>query len=121
MKNAIGYIFIDDGSPEASDYDDNYVAYVPADADSYKAAKEQARRLGRPAAKLTKQTDRRGRTKEDHPALTATPRRCGSSGCGSRCVGVFGQIRNTSPVKKAWKTIFRKDFVRALPGYEIHT
>lgn len=39
-----GFFVIDDGSPESSDYDDNYVFYDLDDAESYEAALKEVRR-----------------------------------------------------------------------------
>lgn len=39
-----GFLVVDDGSPESSDYDDNYVFYDLDDADSYEAALQEVRR-----------------------------------------------------------------------------
>ena len=39
-----GYIFVDDGSPEASDYDNNYVGYDVEETGSYERAVEEAKR-----------------------------------------------------------------------------
>ncbi len=43
MNNS-GFFVIDDGTPESSDYDDNYVFYDPGDADSYDSAVKEVRR-----------------------------------------------------------------------------
>lgn len=40
-----GFIFVDDGSPEASDYDSNYIGYDPAEPESYRRAVAEAGRV----------------------------------------------------------------------------
>lgn len=37
-----GYIFVDDGYPEADEYDSNYLAYDPADSESVRSALRKA-------------------------------------------------------------------------------
>lgn len=53
MKN-INYIFVDDGYPEAADYDNNYIGYDPQIPDSYKRAMDEARRRRVPVASAVK-------------------------------------------------------------------
>ena len=38
MKNNIGYIFVDDGYPEAEEYETNYIRYNTADPASFSRA-----------------------------------------------------------------------------------
>jgi hypothetical protein len=57
-----GYIFVDDGSPEASDYDNNYIRYDPAERGSYEKAVEEAKR--RHAATTTPAGRMRARCRE---------------------------------------------------------
>ncbi|NCC52157.1 MAG: hypothetical protein EOM20_13195 [Spartobacteria bacterium] len=42
MKNNIDFIFVDDGYPEASDYDNNFVFYDSSKSGSYERAVKQA-------------------------------------------------------------------------------
>lgn len=42
--NKPGYIFVDDGFPEAADYDSNYVFYDPTSSESYALATEEAKK-----------------------------------------------------------------------------
>ena len=44
MKRQQAYIFVDDGYPEAADYDTNYVSYSPEVPGSYERAVEECRR-----------------------------------------------------------------------------
>ena len=43
------YLFVDDGLPEAGEYESNYVSYIPGDPDSYRSARAQARLSAPPA------------------------------------------------------------------------
>jgi hypothetical protein len=52
MKNNIGHIFVDDGYPEAEEYETNYVSYDMKDPGSYHRAMETANRM-RPASRLS--------------------------------------------------------------------
>ena len=38
-----GYIFVDDGYPEAEDYDSNFLCYDPADSESVRTALRRAK------------------------------------------------------------------------------
>ncbi|MBN2704509.1 MAG: hypothetical protein JXR23_09890 [Pontiellaceae bacterium] len=42
MKKNIGCIFVDDGYPEAEEYETNYVAFEMQEAESYRRAEETA-------------------------------------------------------------------------------
>ncbi len=45
MKRTIGHLFIDDGWPEAAEYETNYVSYNPADPESYNRIVESANEM----------------------------------------------------------------------------
>ncbi|NLX25140.1 MAG: hypothetical protein GXY61_04145 [Lentisphaerae bacterium] len=45
MKNNIGYIFVDDGYPEAEEYETNYLAFDMKEPGSYQRAEETANRM----------------------------------------------------------------------------
>ena len=36
------YLFVDDGLPEAGEYESNYITYFPGDPDSYRSARAKA-------------------------------------------------------------------------------
>jgi hypothetical protein len=64
------YIFVDDGSPEASDYDSNYLGYDPATPGSYQQAAAEARRICSTATSGTRVANR-----EQSKVKAATTRR----------------------------------------------